>query len=249
MVNFDGIDPAVDNMFLMGSPVPMVALTILYLTFVLKTGPKIMENRKPFELKKTIFAYNVFQIIYCTALVYLCIDYGFTITSIWQCVPENMAIAKYDVSKRITIGWYTMFIKLIEMLETIFFVLRKKQNQISLLHVYHHVTSFVMLWLFVKYSLGYMEIFIVFLNSIVHMIMYTYYCLAIFKSLTKYLRPIKPIITIIQMVQFIAFFGHVLVAIQPSCKVTRLFYFHLLNFPTLFYMFADFFYKSYRKIK
>ncbi len=52
------------------------------------------------------------------------------------------------------LGWHTMFVKLIELVETVFFVLRKKQNQISFLHVYHHVTTFVMLWLFVKYSLG-----------------------------------------------------------------------------------------------
>lgn len=45
-----------------------------------------------------------------------------------------------------------------------------------------------------------MAIFILFLNSIVHVIMYSYYCLAMFKSLEKYLKLVKPAITTIQIV-------------------------------------------------
>jgi elongation of very long chain fatty acids protein 7 len=33
-------------------------------------GPKLMENRKPFQLKNTLIAYNLFQVIFSTWLFY-----------------------------------------------------------------------------------------------------------------------------------------------------------------------------------
>ena len=40
------------------------------------------------------------------------------------------------------------------MLDTVFFVLRKKNNQISFLHVYHHATMFPIWWMGVKWVAG-----------------------------------------------------------------------------------------------
>ncbi len=42
--------------------------------------------------------------------------------------------------------WWYFFSKLIEFLDTVFFVLRKKNNQISFLHMYHHATMFPIWW-------------------------------------------------------------------------------------------------------
>ena len=40
------------------------------------------------------------------------------------------------------------------MLDTVFFVLRKKNNQISFLHVYHHATMFPIRWMGIKWVAG-----------------------------------------------------------------------------------------------
>lgn len=45
-----------------------------------------------------------------------------------------------------------MMLRLIELIETVIFVLRKKQNQVSPLHIYHHISTVVLLWSFLKYS-------------------------------------------------------------------------------------------------
>lgn len=45
-------------------------------------------------------------------------------------------------------------IKILDLLETIFFVLRKKQNQVSFLHVYHHVGMVMGGWGATKYIPG-----------------------------------------------------------------------------------------------
>lgn len=63
------IDPRINQMFLMGSPLNVVAIVGLYLLFVLKWGPKFMENRKPFNIDKILIVYNAIQIAICGYLV------------------------------------------------------------------------------------------------------------------------------------------------------------------------------------
>lgn len=50
--------------------------------------------------------------------------------------------------------WWYYFSKLLEFMDTIFFVLRKKNGQISFLHVYHHATMFPIWWIGVKWVPG-----------------------------------------------------------------------------------------------
>ena len=56
----------------------------------------------------------------------------------WMTLTLLMQIAK-------ALWWY-YFSKCIEFLDTIFFILRKKNNQISFLHVYHHASMFPIWW-------------------------------------------------------------------------------------------------------
>ncbi|CAG2055264.1 unnamed protein product, partial [Timema podura] len=56
-------DPRVKNWPLIGSPVYLLVIIALYLFFVLVAGPKFMENRRPYNLKKIIAAYNIFQVV------------------------------------------------------------------------------------------------------------------------------------------------------------------------------------------
>lgn len=50
--------------------------------------------------------------------------------------------------------WWMYMLKIVELSETVFFVLRKKQNQVSSLHVYHHVSMVLLAWIGVKYFPG-----------------------------------------------------------------------------------------------
>lgn len=49
--------------------------------------------------------------------------------------------------------WYYMS-KLIELMDTVFFVLRKKDNQLTYLHVYHHSTMFFFWWIGIRWVAG-----------------------------------------------------------------------------------------------
>lgn len=50
--------------------------------------------------------------------------------------------------------WWFYFSKCVEMMDTFFFVLKKKNNQISFLHVYHHATMFPIWWIGIKWVAG-----------------------------------------------------------------------------------------------
>jgi len=49
---------------LMSTPWPVLSILIAYMLFVLKLGPKMMENREPFKIKHIMMVYNIVQTIY-----------------------------------------------------------------------------------------------------------------------------------------------------------------------------------------
>ena len=44
-----------------------------------------------------------------------------------------------ETMNELWLGWFGYMSRFLDMLDTIFFVLRKKDNQVSFLHVYHHM--------------------------------------------------------------------------------------------------------------
>lgn len=119
---------------------------------------------------------------------------------------------------QILFGTYFYFgAKLTELLDTVFFVLRKKENQISFLHLYHHSVMVIGTWAMLKYWPSHSLIFIGFLNSLVHVFMYTYYGLAALgPNVAKYLTW-KKYMTKFQLVSKIVF-------ISIDTKYTKIIY-------------------------
>lgn len=63
-------DTRTTDWLLMSSPFPTLFICIGYVYVVKVLGPKIMENRKPFQLKDTLVVYNLFQVIFSAWLFY-----------------------------------------------------------------------------------------------------------------------------------------------------------------------------------
>lgn len=57
-------DPVVDSWLFMKSPLPVVTILVTYLYFVLVLGPKLMEKRQAYELKRVMIAYNAYQVLF-----------------------------------------------------------------------------------------------------------------------------------------------------------------------------------------
>ncbi len=184
-------------------PWAMITVMCLYLLFVQKIGPKMMKNREPYQLRVPMFIYNTIMVIinfyfFFEALHWL--DYGRELPNFkW---PDGK-----DKSKRTITNIWSFYLywltKFFDLLDTVFFVLRKKYSQISALHLYHHTIVPILGWLYLWHRFGSPAISLfALLNSAVHVIMYSYYALSAFgPKIQKYLWW-KKYITQIQLLQF-----------------------------------------------
>lgn len=196
----DLADPRTNHWPLISSPVPGLTILGVYLYFVSTWGPRYMANRKPFKLERTLIVYNFIQVLLSVYLVVEGLDGAWLRKYSWKCEPVDWT--ENEESMRVARGCYLYFLaKISELLDTVFFVLRKKERQISFLHMYHHTVMPMISWGTTKYFPGGHGTFVGVINSFVHIIMYTYYLLAAMgPQYQKYLWW-KKYITNIQMVR------------------------------------------------
>lgn len=242
-------DPRVKNWPLMDSPLPTITICLSYVYLVKVLGPKIMENRKPFEVRKAMIIYNFFMVVCSTVLVYTGLRYQWLNGESLKCAPVDYSTN--FVPMMVAYNSYFYFLtKFIEFMDTIFFVIRKKNSQISTLHVIHHGIMPFSVWWGVKFVPGGHATFFGFLNSIVHMVMYTYYGLAaIGPHMNKYLWW-KKYLTAFQMVQFVLIGLHSFQLLFRQCDFPKIFVLWIGSHGVLFwFLFSDFYKKTYAKKK
>jgi len=159
--------------------------------------------------------------VYCSVLVWGFATSGWTTHYKWGCQEIDYS-NNPQAYRMASVFWYTHILKIVDLVEAIFFILRKKFNQVSALHVYHHVSMVYTSWIATKYCAGGMVSFYPMLNNIVHVVMYTYYLLATLgPDMQKKLAKFKPKITMMQMIQFTIFLIHVSTSIPSTCHVPK----------------------------
>ncbi|XP_055371571.1 elongation of very long chain fatty acids protein 7-like [Condylostylus longicornis] len=199
-------DPRIDHYPLLGSPIKIITVLGLYLYFVSSYGRKFMENRQPFELNKIMTIYNAIQVIingiYSMVAIHAIFFY-YDYSKEWRnyCAPPDYSYTEKGYFEARMTYIYFLF-KILDLLDTIFFVLRKRYKQITFLHVYHHLGICFGVWIGVRYCPGGHTGILGLINCIVHTIMYFYYFLTAFKPELKKSLWWKKYITIIQMTQF-----------------------------------------------
>ncbi|KAK9738409.1 GNS1/SUR4 family [Popillia japonica] len=237
-------DARVDDWPLMSSCWSVVAIVAVYLYIVFNLGPKFMENRKPFELKWVLIGYNIFQVLYCLViLVLVCIyvipHHNVICAAVDTSTPHGLIAAK--------LAWAYFLSKIIDLLDTVFFVLRKKDNQITFLHVYHHAGMVVLTWIGCRFIPGGSSLNLGILNTFVHAFMYSYYLASVWDK--KYARNLwlKKQITHLQMIQFaLVAISYSLVLIGEDCGYPKFICIFIIPQNLfMFYMFGDFYFKSY----
>lgn len=126
-------------MFLLGSPWPLVIIISTYLFIVTGFGQKWMEKRKPFELTRLINAYNIFQMLANGYVFMMAIRYAHRQDNVRLfCIPEPYNDFSVIGAKILQGSHYFYLLKLLDLADTMFFILRKKNNQVTFLHIYHH---------------------------------------------------------------------------------------------------------------
>ncbi|XP_043671010.1 elongation of very long chain fatty acids protein AAEL008004-like isoform X1 [Vespula pensylvanica] len=211
-------DPRVKDWILF-NPSIIISLLFSYLYFVLVCGPRFMKNKQPFSLKTFIRCYDIFQIVVNSFIVFKLIKGGwFTKLSIF-CEPIAYSTDPANM-ELLSACWWACLTKFIDLIETGIFVLRKKDSQISFLHLYHHISTVLISWIFGKHYAAGMATFLPLVNCSIHVIMYTYYFLSTCgPSVQKIIHRYKFLLTITQMVQFVILICYALQSFSPNCDI------------------------------
>jgi len=176
------------------NPFHAILITIAYLIIVFG-GMQIMKNCKRFELFWFSLLHNGFLVILSSYMCYEIINqaligkytlFGNGIDTTAAGLPMARVIWLFYISKPI------------EFIDTFIMVLKKNNRQVSFLHVYHHVATFLIWWGVTYYAPGGDTYFSAAQNAFVHVLMYSYYFLATLKISA----PWKYYITQLQMLQF-----------------------------------------------
>jgi len=200
-------DPRVDGWLLMSGPLPSLLLCLSYVYIVRSAGPKYMEHKQPYQLRKVLVIYNLLQMIFSMFIFYELGMGGWFRGYSFRCQPVDYSQAPMATRMAAACWWY-YFSKFTEFFDTFFFILRKKYQHVSTLHVVHHGLMPLSVWFGMKFTPGGHSSLFGFLNSFVHIVMYFYYMVAAMgPQYQKYIWW-KRYLTNFQMVQFVLIFIH-----------------------------------------
>ncbi|XP_055611991.1 elongation of very long chain fatty acids protein 1-like [Uranotaenia lowii] len=243
----DLADPRAKNLPLLHNPMWVVSSIVIYLILVLNIVPKWMVDKKPFKLYHLILVYDAIEIIGSGIAIYLFFKHGWRWSYFHECKTPDFSDDPNSLGF-LRAAYFTYLLKLSELIETVMYALRKKNNQISAFHVYHHCYALVTSWGFAKYGGGSMLSYTIIVNSIVHVGMYTYYLLSIYaQKLPFSLIPLKKLVTVLQIFQLITVLGNLANAMKSTCTVPILHcLYHGPNMALQIKLFLDFYNSAYR---
>ncbi|NXT19236.1 ELOV7 protein, partial [Syrrhaptes paradoxus] len=147
-------DPRTDPWPLVHSPLPVTLLFASYL-FVVTLGPFYMRKQKPLKLRSLLIAYNIAMMILSSYMFY-----EFLVTSAlanysYLCQPVDYSQSELGMRMaRVCWCFFSKVIKLLDNGKEVFFILPKKHEQVTFLHLYHHGTMLFNWWSGVKYVPG-----------------------------------------------------------------------------------------------
>ncbi|XP_065226410.1 very long chain fatty acid elongase 4-like isoform X2 [Planococcus citri] len=228
------------------SPIPTIMYTILYLIIVY-VGPRLMKSRKPFKLTWALIPYNLAMALLNFYIAYELLVASTRLKYSYVCQPVTYVNHKEELRIANAVWWY-YFSKLLEFCDTFFFILRKKDKQLTFLHVYHHSTIFSLWWIGIKYVPSGSTFFPAMVNSSIHVLMYTYYGLAAMgPSIAKYLWW-KKYLTMLQLIQFTTALILGVNGIRSGCKFPLWLQYLLVVYMSSFIvLFGNFYAKAYFK--
>ncbi|CAL8366768.1 unnamed protein product [Boreogadus saida] len=202
-------DDRLRGYLLMHSPVLMTLILLTYVFLSVYAGPRFMANRKPLDLKAPMVVYNFSMVVMNGYIVHQFLVWGWGTTYSWRCDLCDFSSSTQALGM-VRASWIFYISKYIELLDTLFFVLRKKQSQITFLHVFHHsFMPWTWWWGITLTPVAGMGNFHSMINAGVHVIMYFYYGLSSAgPRFQKYLWW-KKYLTAVQLIQFIMVSVHI----------------------------------------
>jgi len=186
-------DSRTKNWPLMDSNVA-ICIALAYVLIVL-IAPYIVKQLPKLELKLIRVLHNFILTVLNLYLVVEMINQASS-TKWYSMVPGEQGIGMAKVL------WIYYFSKIIEFIDTFIMIFRHSWDQITFLHVYHHSSVFLIWWFNMYYYPGGEAWPSAWLNSFVHVFMYSYY----FFSTLGWQPWWKQILTQLQIAQLSLFF-------------------------------------------
>jgi len=239
-------DTRVDDWPLMSSCIPTIVISLAYVFIVKVAGPRFMENREPYNIRTFLILYNAVQVL---ASVYVGVK-GLMVWKDYKLICQEVDYSEDGLSAAHA-AYYYFIMKFTEFIDTFAFVARKKNEQVSTLHVIHHSILPLTSWLGVRWAPGGHGSFGPLLNTFVHVIMYTYYMIAVMGPEYKRFIWWKKYLTGLQMVQFVMIVLHTLpLFVVEDCGFPSIYGYMLVPEVVMFlFMFSNFYTKSYTSKK
>lgn len=225
------------------------SLALLYLISVTVVGPSLMKNKKPIKwVKKIIPLYNLAQVIVNGGIVmYAMSDVKFVNFVFTTCCGGVTKDPDMEL-KFVLLGYTWCMVKVSDFLDTIFFIMLKKQSHVTFLHVYHHTTTMLVayaVFMFVRTEQSAMYAAV---NSLIHVIMYSYY----FMTSIGYKCAWKKLVTVAQLSQFV-FLMLMTAFLLVTCQRTPVYvYFSVYSLAQCImyiYLFGKFYKRSYSPMR
>ncbi|XP_003746876.1 elongation of very long chain fatty acids protein 7 [Galendromus occidentalis] len=235
--------------WIVAQPLSLVSIVGLYLCVVCSWGPRFMRDRRPFSLTGATRIYNLLQILASMAFaVKIAHHFYFRMGQPFLCSPPDRREDSLTL-ELLDITFYYWCLRVIDFLDTVFFILRKKQRQITFLHIFHHVMVVCVSWASAIYGLTNLVIFTLCLNSCVHAIMYAYYFLSTLGPAVQKHLWWKKHLTKVQIVQFVLMIAHLSVPMFRNCGYpSSIIYTWQATIGAILILFLNFYIRSYSNV-
>lgn len=219
---YDRLDPRTKDWPLIGNPLFPLVVCGGYLWFVYGLGPKLMKTRDALDLRWAIRLHNLFMVV--SNAYFFCAFLSNSYLANYNFWCQGMMYATDLNSLRIvSLGWWYLLVRSLDLLDTVFFVLRKKFSHVTFQHVSHHFCCIFFGHIWLSLGMDGQSLFGLSVNSAVHVIMYMYYFLASFGSHMKPYLWWKKYLTVIQIYQHFAVIGHGLIPLFYNCGYPKFF--------------------------
>ncbi|KAI1296783.1 Elongation of very long chain fatty acids protein 7 [Halotydeus destructor] len=243
-------DPRVRDLpLLSGGPIPVLTIIGSYLLFVYYLGPKFMENRKPIEMRPLMLFFNSFMLAVNGAGFVMAVIASNGTQEMWACRRLDPTTTDFRPTLLLYLGYFYLWSRIFDMIDTVFFTLRKKYNHVSFLHVFHHGIVPLIAYMGLKLHPGGNAGYLPLTNVFIHTIMYTYYGMSCMgPAMAKHVWW-KKHLTQIQLLQFVSVFLHAMYSLlTPGCSFPLVLGIaEAVISGTFFVLFTKFYFDTYKK--
>lgn len=124
-------DPRTVGWFMVGEVWPLVNLMVLYVFGVKLVGPRMMKDRRPFDIRHIVLCYNFLMILACVFFLTELIRLAYVHNRYSPFLQEVDMTYRPATLRLVSLSWWYYLLRVFEFTEAVFFVLKKKFSQVS----------------------------------------------------------------------------------------------------------------------